>query len=173
MAPSHNRCIVRPSVAEFDETVRQIFEIFGEAMETSGPQLTKNLEVRRCLEKMLEQNEAGFRADMKQTDDWNECRLARIRAAVLTRRLMTQQLSLVEKLSMSRCAVVTPSRTNKTRRCSRKTPMRTEPKGPLTWWIRCFTSTRDRRHLLVPDAFGARPQVHQTASRKGLGSTFM
>ncbi|CAK9072895.1 Eukaryotic translation initiation factor 4E type 1B [Durusdinium trenchii] len=97
MAPSHNRCIVRPSVAEFDETVRQIFEIFGEAMETSGPQLTKNLEVRRCLEKMLEQNEAGFRADMKQTDDWNECRLARIRAAVLTRRLMTQQLSLVER----------------------------------------------------------------------------
>lgn len=65
-------------------------------METSGPQLTKNLEVRRCLEKMLEQNEAGFRQG-----PWKFC--ANIPVALNTCPMKPLPLIYLSDFKSSRC----------------------------------------------------------------------
>jgi len=80
-----------------DETVREIFEIFGEDLEAKGPQLAKNLRLRMCLEKMLELHEGTMRQDLRRQEKSYTERLWRAALSWQERRQMIEALSLAER----------------------------------------------------------------------------
>ena len=80
-----------------DETVREIFEIFGEDLEAKGPQLAKNLRLRMCLEKMLELHEGTMRQDLRRQEKSYTERLWRAALSWTERRQMMEALSLAER----------------------------------------------------------------------------